>query len=250
VNLWDGDFDEDMSLSALRVAEAMSLQFKPLQKYMGKFDGDYYPIQTIQYNDKTFACMNMRKDYSFDENDGMWFEVITSRAGLTSNIDLGKPTTGEGQGETMMINYFQEKESLGFVTEEILAATITSIPCDILDFTKIQRGDTFRLIYEDTKETLLTVVCAADMVVTDTAMSINTKVVEFDIPAGVTIVYGYKQMYFAEKIRFDTLQTTFVTTAPTTLEDMRHGEIRFIGRNIYVRDGELLYRHHGSQYNP
>ncbi len=250
VNLWDGDFDDNMSLSALRVAEAMSLQFKPLQKYMGKFDGDYYPIQTIQYNDKTFACMNMRKDYTFDENDGMWFEVITARAGLTSNIDLGKPITGEGQGETMMINYFQEKESLGFLTEEILAATITSIPCDISDFTKIKRGDTFRLIYEDTKETLLTVVCDADMLEFDTAISINSKVVDFDIPAGVTIVYGYKQMYFAEKIRFDTLQTTYVTTAPTTLEDMRHGEIRFIGRNIYVRDGELLYRHHGSQYNP
>ena len=127
VNLWDGDFDDNMSLSALRVAEAMSLQFKPLQKYMGKFDGDYYPIQTIQYNNKTFACMNMRKDYTMDENDGMWFEVITARAGLTSNVDLGDPITGEGQGETMMMNYFQEKENLGFVTEEIFAATITTL---------------------------------------------------------------------------------------------------------------------------
>tara|TARA_R110002153_G_scaffold12446_2_gene46412 strand:+ start:160 stop:2814 length:2655 start_codon:yes stop_codon:yes gene_type:complete len=249
VNLWDGDFDTNMSLSSLRVAEAMSLQFKPLQKYMGKFDGDYYPIQTIQYNNKTFACMNMRKDYTFDENDGMWFEVITARAGLTSNVDLGDYSTGEGQGETMMMNYFQEKESLGFVTEEIFAATITSLPCDITDFSEIKNGDTFRLIYEDTKETLLTFVCAADMVVTDTAMSINSKVVEFDIPAGVTIIRDYKD-FVGEVVRFDTLQTTGVAGVPTIAVPMLSNEIRYVDGNIYIENGSDVYKFTGTIYIP
>jgi hypothetical protein len=57
VGTWDGSFDLQGSLSALRVLEAMSLQFRPIEKYMGGVEGFYSPIQTLNYNNKKYACI-------------------------------------------------------------------------------------------------------------------------------------------------------------------------------------------------
>ena len=124
-----------------------------------------------------------------------------------------------------------------------------SLPCDITDFSEIKNGDTFRLIYEDTKETLLTVVCSADMIVTDTAMVVDSIVVEFDIPAGVTIIRDYKD-FVGEVVRFDTLQTTGVAGVPTIAVPMLSNEIRYVDGNIYIENASDVYKFTGTIYIP
>ena len=84
--LWNGSFDVSGSPSVLRVLEAMSLQFKPIRRYMGDWDGKYYPYQTIPYDNAVFAAKEVNIDFLMDNVSGEWFEVITSRVGLTSNL--------------------------------------------------------------------------------------------------------------------------------------------------------------------
>jgi hypothetical protein len=250
-SVWDADFDVNGNLSLLRVMEAVSIQYKPLQKYMGGFDGVYYPFETIPYNNAVFACSGLQINYLSNEVSGEWFEVLISRVGLSGTV------TGKGgeeydpdEKELSFRTARENDRGVGILEDDLTPnAGITSITIDSTG--AIQDGDVVQFM-SSTGDVLLEVISTADL---DTAgagqaLAVESFNLENAIPSGSRIVYGYKKMYFSEKIRFDTLETTFVTTAPTELNDMKHGEIRFVGRNIYVRDGELLYRHHGSQYNP
>ena len=249
-SLWDGSFPLNGNLSSLRIMEAVSLQYKPLQKYMGDFEGVYYPYQTIPYNNVVFAASQLTINYLANEISGEWFEVLISRVGLSSSTIGGGITVGQDEVENQLRKSRELERGVGILDSDILPNTgILSI--DINSQGDIKIGDKIQILSE-TGDLFLEITSSQDLNNTGAGATLAVESFDLDIviPSGSRIVYGYKQMYFSEKIRFDTLQTTFATTAPTTLEDMRHGEIRFIGRNIYVRDGELLYRHHGSQYNP
>jgi hypothetical protein len=249
-SLWDGSFPLNGNLSSLRIMEAVSLQYKPLQKYMGDFVGVYYPYQTIPYNNVVFAASQVTVNYLADEISGEWFEVVISRVGLSSSTIGGGITVGQDEVENQLRKSRELERGVGILDSDILPNTgILSI--DINSQGDIKIGDKIQILSE-TGDVFLEITSTQDLNNTGAGatLAVESFDLDFEIPSGSRIVYGFKKMYFSEKIRFDTLQTTFVTTAPTTLEDMRHGEIRFIGRNIYVRDGELLYRHHGSQYNP
>jgi hypothetical protein len=60
-SFWNGAFETNGNLSVLRVLEAVSLQYKPLRKYFGTFEGTYYPFQTIPYDGAVFACQSLQK---------------------------------------------------------------------------------------------------------------------------------------------------------------------------------------------
>ena len=79
---WDCDFDTYPFLSYARVMEAMSLQTKPVEKIMSTIVGDYYPYQSLAYNDKVYVFSGCTRDYGMDEVSGEWFEQISARTGV------------------------------------------------------------------------------------------------------------------------------------------------------------------------
>ena len=79
---WDAGFSTNPYLSIIRVLEAMSLQAIPVERYMGSFEGQYYPHLAIGYNDKTYMFNAFRKNYQMDENEGEWIEQINTPAGI------------------------------------------------------------------------------------------------------------------------------------------------------------------------
>jgi len=68
------------------------------------------------------------------------------------------------------------------------------------------------------------------------------------IPSGTRLIYGYKKMFYSEKVRFDSLQHTEVRSVPTSVSDLLEGEIVFVGRDIYVKEAGSIYRHRASPY--
>ena len=44
--------------------------------------GDYYPYNSIVYNDKVYAFSGCTRDYKMDEVNGEWFEVIAARTDI------------------------------------------------------------------------------------------------------------------------------------------------------------------------
>ena len=77
---WLCDFDQiDPFLSYARVLEAMSLQTKPLEKIETGLVGDYYPFNSISYNDKVYVFSGCTRNYEMDQIDGEWFEQISAR---------------------------------------------------------------------------------------------------------------------------------------------------------------------------
>lgn len=83
---WYCDFDEiDPFLSYARVLEAMSLQTKPLEKISTGLVGDYYPFNSIAYNNKVYVFSGCTRNYKMDEINGEWFEQISARSEIVIN---------------------------------------------------------------------------------------------------------------------------------------------------------------------
>ena len=244
---WDGDFDVEGTLSTLRVLEAMSLQFRPIERYLGGFVGDYSPIESINYNNKTFVCKRVVKDYGMDENDGDWFESTSSRVGLGSNNNYDQ-TDGKVYNEGLR-RYIGNKDGVGTLNENIAAIATTSMVVNLTDNVRI--GDKLNFLNYDNKEIIGEVVLtSAHSAGSAVTISIESFTPVGPIPAGVEVVNAFKKLSTSEVYRFDTLQTTGVAGVPPDAASMLEGEIRFVGENIYRKDGEIIYRWHGSQYNP
>jgi hypothetical protein len=105
-------------------------------------------------------------------------------------------------------------------------------------------------LISDTGDVLLTLIADQDLDNTGELSTLDVQSFDLTTPitSGAKIVYGYKKMYFSEKIRFDSLQHTDVKVAPTVLADLENGEIIFVGRDIFVREGGEIYRHRASPY--
>ena len=240
--LWNGSFDVSGSPSVLRVLEAMSLQFKPIRRYMGDWDGKYYPYQTIPYDNAVFAAKEVNIDFLMDNVSGEWFEVITSRVGLTSNIiGTSEVITDRGLGDAFVQSQ-NNAVGVGILKGDLAAATgITSINLDSTGDIKI--GDKIQIL-GPSGDVYLELVSTQDL--NSTGAGVTLSVVSFDldvdIPSGTNIVYGYKKMYYSEKLRFDTLQHTAVKTAPTVLPDMLYNEVRVVGPDIWIKSGETIYK--------
>ena len=245
---WNGDFDVEGTLSTLRVLEAMSLQFRPIERYLGGFVGDYSPIESINYNNKTFVCKRVVKDYGMDEHDGDWFESTSSRVGLGSNDDKHDETDGEVINEGLNI-YVGNKDGVGILDETVLVAALTSLVVNLTENVRI--GDKLNILNYETKEILGEVIVTADASAGNAVtVPIQSFTPESQIPAGYEVVNAFKKLSTSEVYRFDTLQTTGVAGVPPDAASMLNGEIRFVGEDIYRKDGEIIYRWHGSLYNP
>ena len=245
---WDADFDDNYGLTTSRVLEAMSIQYKPLKKYIGSFEGKYYPFQTIPYDNSVFATKQVAINYLADEVSGEWFEVLTSRVGLESNvIGLGDDRGNNDLGDTFTVPQNQSV-GVGILRGDLTPLIgITQITIDSTGDIKI--GDKIQFV-NNLGYVYLEVISAQNL---DTAGDDVTLDVEsFDlfvpIPSGTRLIYGYKKMFYSEKIRFDSLQHTEVRSVPTVVSDLLEGEIVFVGRDIYVKESGAIYRHRAAPY--
>ena len=240
--LWDGSFDGDGSPSILRVLEAMSLQYKPLRKYMGDWDGKYYPFQTIPYDNAVFAAKEVTINFLMDNVSGEWFEVVTSRAGLTSNnIGTSEVLGGGGLGDAFVQS---QNNAVGVGTlEGDLTPNLAITSIDLQSTGDIKIGDKIQLL-GPSGDVYLELVSTQDL--NNTGLGATLNVASFDlavpIPSGTSIVYGYKKMYYSEKLRFDTLQHTAVKAAPAILADMLYNEVRVVDGDIWLKSGEVIYK--------
>lgn len=252
---WDGNFEVTGNLSVLRVLEAVSIQYKPLQKYMGDFDGIYYPFETIPYNNAVFACSSLQINYLSNEVSGEWFEVLISRVGLSGTV-TGKD--GEeydpNERELLFRTARENDRGVGILEDDLLPTTgITSITIDSTGDIRI--GDAVQFMSE-TGDVLLEVVSTVDL---DTAGTGQTLVVESfnlanEIPSGSRIVYGYKKVEYAERVRAKLFQMEGSALAPTSESGgdyFQNGEFMFHESYLYWRDGNGDYhRLHGNTHHP
>ena len=245
---WDANFDSNYGLTTSRVLEAMSIQYKPLKKYMGAFEGKYYPFQTIPYDNAVFAAKQLKIKYLSDEVDGEWFEVLTSRVGLSSNVIGQDDDRGNDDlGDTFTVPQNQSV-GVGVLRGDLLPLMdITQILIDSTGDIKI--GDKLQLVNEK-GYVFLNLIAAQDLATAGNDVTLDVE--SFDlfvpIPSGTRLIYAYKGMYFSEKVRFDSLQHTEVRVAPNLVTDLLEGEIVFVGRDIYVKEAGAIYRHRAAPY--
>jgi len=252
---WDGDFSEIANLSFLRVMEAVSIQYKPLQKYMGGFDGTYYPFETIPYNNAVFACSSLQINYLSNEVSGEWFEVLISRVGLSGTV------TGKGGEE-----YDPDEKELSFRTarengrgvgilEDDLTpnAGITSITIDSTGDIRI--GDKVQFM-SSTGDVLLEVISTVDLdnAGAGQALAVESFNLDNTIPSGARIVYGYKKVDYSERVRAKLFQMEGSALAPTSEgggDYFQNGEFMFHESYLYWRDGNGNYhRLQGNSHHP
>tara|TARA_R110000782_G_scaffold18811_1_gene51346 strand:+ start:1759 stop:4323 length:2565 start_codon:yes stop_codon:yes gene_type:complete len=244
---WNGDFDVEGTLSTLRVLEAMSLQFRPIERYLGGFVGDYSPIESVSYNNKTFVCKRVIKSYGMDENNGDWFESTSSRVGLGSNNNYDQ-TDGKVYNEGLRM-YIGNKDGVGILNENIAAIATTSMVVNLTDDVKI--GDKLNFLNYDNKEIIGEVVLtSAHSAGSAVTISIESFTPVGPIPAGVEVVNAFKKLSTSEVYRFDTLQTSGVAGVPTIAVPMLSNEIRYVDGNIYIENATDVYKFTGTVYIP
>lgn len=240
---WDGDFDTDDYLSATRVKEAMSLQYKPVRRYRGVMEGQYYPHQVINYDNATFFMNGFVKHYSMDENDGEWLQAINKRAGLTMTEFDGwrghKEQEGDRNDGYAFVNMNKTHHNITTVSADKTAGTVTSLSVVASGLTGLVEDDSISIVNPINNDIIETFILSADMSDTDTTISVDSKVTTVDIKAGMIVQLGEKKaqnkLLMADKWYHETAQSV-----PTVLGDMRDGEMRIADGKIYIRDGSVI----------
>jgi hypothetical protein len=245
VSNWDGAFDLEGSLSTLRVLEAISLQFRPIEKYMGGVEGFYYPIQTLNYNNKKYAALNIQHNYDTDEYSGDWFEVATARTGLTSGTQGGTfGEQGKDQEQDYMFDTFVQQNKVATLDELLTAGSINTIPLQDFDYDDLRKGDVLYILDAETKLKAGEFVVLTTPNAIDTSISVETITIDYDIPAGCDVVFGYRQTVVAERVRANIFQMKGNATAPNPLTNdyMVNGEFIFIDDFIYWKSEGTYYK--------
>lgn len=252
---WDADFDVTGNLSVLRIMEAVSIQYKPLQKYMGGFDGIYYPFETIPYNNAVFACSSLQINYLSNEVSGEWFQVLISRVGLSGTV------TGKGgeeydpdEKELLFRTARENDRGVGILEDDLLANIgITQITIDSTGDIRI--GDKLQFM-SNTGDVLLEVVSTVDLNTAGTGQVLEVESFNLAnaIPSGSRIVYGYKKVDYAERVRAKLFQMEGSALAPTPEgggDYFQNGEFMFHESYLYWRDGNGNYhRLQGNSHHP
>jgi hypothetical protein len=240
---WDADFDNDDTLTVTRVMEAMSLQFRPIEGYRGKFVGQYYPHNTIVYNNKTYFFNGFRKNYDMDEVDGEWVEQANQRVGLSPVEYDGWSDTDDrkGDGDTSgLVAFINNTNVLTSLESDLNAGTITSLTIGAIGATKIYEDDVIQLIDPITKEVVEEFEVASDVASSDTTISVTSKSTSIDIPQGTYIMLKPKDYIDVTKIRTDKVHFKSTSTPPDA-SALNDGEMVIDAGNIYVKVGSTIY---------
>jgi len=186
---WDAGFDNDYELTKTRVLEAMSLQYRPISRYLGTFEGDYYPHLAIVYNSKTYFFNGFSKDYKMDENDGEWIEQTNKKSGI-SIVDYGGVGSGEvynGDGnQSGLVALLNNNHTVSSISSDVSAGTVTSLSIVASGLSKsVVAGDKILVIDPVTNGIIEEFTVAADLSSAATTLSVNSKTTTNDIEAGM-----------------------------------------------------------------
>jgi len=87
----------------------------------------------------------------------------------------------------------------------------------------------------------------------DTMIAVETVTIDYDIPAGCEIVFGYRQTVVSERVRANIFQMKGNAPNPETAGDyLLAGEFVFYDKHAYFKspyDG-FLYKFNGAKFNP
>ncbi len=189
---WDADFDTDTILNDTRVMEAMSLQYQPVERYLGKMEGQYYPHMCIDYNDKTYFMNACRKLYAMDETDGEWIEAINTRTGLTPTVyegweDSEDTTNGDGSGNSGLVGLFENNHKVSTVDSDADASGALTSLTIAANEVKLFAGETIVVVDPTNNEVTEELVLSADLAVGATTASIVSTSTTKDIVEGMFI---------------------------------------------------------------
>jgi len=200
---WGAGFDSDTELTNTRVLEAMSLQTRPISRYLGSFEGQYYPHNCIVYNNKTYFFNGLSKNYKMDEVDGEWVEQTNNKAGITPTEWKGNPTEGEiytGDGnQSGLVALLNNNHTVSAVDSAQAAGAVTSLSIVASGLSQsIVKGDKVLVIDPITNGIIEEFTAAADLLSTDTTLSVESKTTTQDIEAGMVFQVAKETIF--EKI--------------------------------------------------
>jgi hypothetical protein len=240
---WDAGFDTDQNLAFTRVMEGMSLQLRPIELYRGKFVGQYYPHNTIVYNNKTYFFNGFRKNYDMDEVDGEWVEQSNQRTGIAIVDNEGWTDTDDrtGDGDTSgLVAFINNTNVLTSLESDLNAGTITSLTIGAIGSTKIYEDDVIQLLDPITKGVVEEFEVSSDVASSDTTISVTSKSTSIDIPQGTYIMLKPKDYIDVTKIRADKVHFKSTATPPDA-SALNDGEMVIDAGNIYVKVGSTIY---------
>ena len=285
---WDCDFDTYPPLSYARVMEAMSLQTKPVEKIMSTIVGDYYPFQSLAYNDKVYVFSGCTRDYGMDEVSGEWFEQISARTGVAikrikdiidpDDIDSNNGEVVENANRiyrgieelTPMLNssdtyaVFQKNrviedggvfEGVDYV-ETFFPDNHVVQQINIPPYTgdRIYEGDIIGVINANNNNETDYFEVTADIDVGAIVIPVVQKETTYPISEGDIPVFKKGEVTESNKVRADLFQMKGNAAAPTPEgggDYFKNGEFMFYGSYIYWRDFNGDYhRLQGNTHHP
>lgn len=274
---WLCDFDQiDPFLSYARVLEAMSLQTKPLEKIETGLVGDYYPFNSIAYNDKVYVFSGCTRDYEMDQIDGEWFEQISARQDVVikkigdvvdkedvvDDRDMESANTTNkiyrGVEElTPMLNssdtyaVFQKNRVIEdggvFEGEDYIERffpdnhVVQQINIPPYEGNRIYEGDILSVINSNNNNETDYFVVTADVLPNATFIPVVQKETTYPISQGDIPVFKKGEVTESNKVRADLFQMKGNALPPTSESGgggdyFKNGEFMFYGSHIYWRD--------------
>jgi hypothetical protein len=251
---FDGGFLQEngdplyLFLSIMRVYEAMSLQYKPVERMMSTIVGDYYPFYSLAYNDKVYVFSGCTKDYTMDEVQGEWFEVISAMPAASHNIitdyigtvDDIKPFSGEEKHNT--IGAFNSRDAIGFI-DNVEAGAHDTLPINPYQGDRLFKGDVISIFDPNNTSEIEYFTVRENVEVDDTEILVNLKTTTFPMRQGSIIVYKKGETMESNRVRANIFQMKGNATEPDPILNnyMNNGEFIFIDNKIFWKSGGTYY---------
>lgn len=285
---WDAGFDTYPFLSYARVMEAMSLQTKPVEKIMTTIVGDYYPYNSIVYNDKVYAFSGCTRDYKMDEVNGEWFEVIAARTDIAIDrikdiIDPNDISSDNGEVKKNLKDIYRgikeltpmEDSSVTYTEFEVNRVVADGGVFEGEDYIetffpdnhvvqqinippyggdRIYQGDVLSVVNGNNNNETDYFVVTEDVLPDATFIQVTEKETTYPISEGDIPVFKKGEVTESNKVRADLFQMKG-NAAPPTPEGggdyFKNGEFMFFGSYIYWRDYNGDYhRLQGNTHHP
>jgi hypothetical protein len=266
----------------------MALQYKPVEKIMSTIVGDYYPFQSLAYNDKVYVFSGCTRDYGMDEVSGEWFEVIGARKNMTpkdindyDTVDDIGPVGGEvvsvrnkiyrgidelspvlNSSDTYAV--FQKNRVVddGGVFEGVDYVetffpdnhVVQQLSIPAYDGDRIYEGDIVGVVDPNNSDQIDYFEVTSDIDVGAIVIPVVQKETTYAIKEGTFAKYKKGEVTESNKVRADLFQMKG-NAAPPTPEGggdyFKNGEFMFYGSYIYWRDFNGDYhRLQGNTHHP
>ena len=260
---FDGGFLQEngdplyLFLSIMRVYEAMSLQYKPVERMMSTIVGDYYPFYSLAYNDKVYVFSGCTKDYTMDEVQGEWFEVISAMPAASHNIitdyigtvDDIKPFSGEEKHNT--VGAFNSRDAIGFI-DNVEIGTHDTLPINPYQGDRLFKGDVISIFDPNNTSEIEFFTVRENVEIDDIEILVDSKTTTFPMREGSIVVYKKGETMESNRVRANIFQMKGNALDPKFHDYLQDGEFVFYDEHAYYRnpiDG-FVYKFNGAKLHP